>query len=190
MWGSVHLSCASGATNFWPSCQAKYPNQRPRDLWLHNATYEGPASALVNTSTNCSVGVHDLCSGDGNECPAYPGFPGPQQEDCNYVDETFSHFVLDTVRRGQRKGPRVASAEKNHIKPHCQNSLQWTYVNYSLINTPALMIASDSSRCSIYSCCAMRTGSIRTYVGSSTRSKHTHVPVLGPPHRSLAAAGA
>lgn len=81
-----------------PYCPLLPCSQRPRDLWLHNDTYEGPASALVNMSANCSVGVHDLCGGTGDSCPAYPGFPGVQQPDCTFVDETFTEFVLDTVR--------------------------------------------------------------------------------------------
>ena len=69
---------------------------RLRDLWTHNATYEGPALGATNTSTACSVGAIDLCS-DPNQCRPYPGFPDAQVAGCTYVDESFGDFAVDFI---------------------------------------------------------------------------------------------
>lgn len=87
-----------GITDFWPNCKKKFPHQRPRDLWLSNGTYDGPANDLINMTSNCSVGVSDVCSKQSN-CHPYPGFPGPEIAGCSFVDETFSHFMIDTIKK-------------------------------------------------------------------------------------------
>eukprot|EP01047_Picozoa_sp_COSAG01_P009285 COSAG01_NODE_379_length_17872_cov_8.030102_16_plen_132_part_00 len=75
---------------------------RPRDLWLANATYEGPAVGLVSEQQSCSIfgdgenHTFDLCD-KAQDCPPYPGFPNAQNSGCTYVDETFSSFALATV---------------------------------------------------------------------------------------------
>ena len=97
----------NGDTNFFPSCKAKYPDVRPRDLWLANSTYEGPAFGFTNTSANCSVGVFDLCH-DQTKCHPYPSinnvFEGEQSPGCTYVDETFASQAIEQVMEYKEGG--------------------------------------------------------------------------------------
>ena len=86
----------NGDTNYFPACKAKYPNVRPRDLWLNNATYEGPAVGLINTSVNCSVGVYDLCK-NPKSCAPFPGWPANETPGCTFVDETFAEHAIAQV---------------------------------------------------------------------------------------------
>lgn len=97
-WQSVFEN-PNGDTDFFSACKKKYPNVRPRDLWLANASYEGPAaSGYINTSAACSVGTFDLCSKPAT-CHPYPGFrAGEEVEGCTYVDETFASEAVRTVQ--------------------------------------------------------------------------------------------
>ena len=90
---------SNGDTNFFAECKAKYPDVRPRDLWLANTTYEGPASSggYINTSSSCSVGTFDLCH-KSDSCHPYPGFgESAQLPGCTYVDETFATAAVETI---------------------------------------------------------------------------------------------
>eukprot|EP01052_Picozoa_sp_SAG31_P037563 SAG31_NODE_4869_length_2877_cov_1.648446_6_plen_236_part_00 len=79
------------------------PHFRPRDLWLANSTYEGPAVDLVDPDPQCSVfqdgenHTFDLCQREA-ACPVYPGWPNSTTpKGCTYVDETFAVHALQTV---------------------------------------------------------------------------------------------
>ena len=108
-WQSVFQN-GNGDTEFWAACSALKPDFRPRDLWLANATYEGPAVDLVNPDPSCTVfgdsenHTFDLCpmgapADKGKVCPPYPGFPGEQHAGCTYVDETFATHALASVTK-------------------------------------------------------------------------------------------
>ena len=106
-WQSVFQN-PNGDTDFWSQCAAVAKGVRPRDLWVANASYEGPAVDLVNGDPQCSVfgdgenHTFDLCpygppAEEGGACPPYPGFPGPEHKGCTYVDETFATHAVGTV---------------------------------------------------------------------------------------------
>jgi len=106
-WQSVFHN-PNGDTDFWSQCAAVAKGVRPRDLWVANASYEGPAVDLVNADPQCSVfgdgenHTFDLCpygppAEEGGACPPYPGFPGPEHSGCTYVDETFATHAVGTV---------------------------------------------------------------------------------------------
>ena len=108
-WQSVFQN-SNGDTDFWSQCAAVAKGVRPRDLWVANASYEGPAVDLVNGDPECSVfgdgenHTFDLCpygppAEEGGACPPYPGFPGPEHSGCTYVDETFATHAVGTVTR-------------------------------------------------------------------------------------------
>jgi len=94
----------NGNTKFFKGCsEAAGGDVWLRDLWLANATYEGPAVNAIDSATECSVGVFDLCSipqyAPGGSCPPYPGFPKAAAEPaaCTYVDETFTNHVIKAI---------------------------------------------------------------------------------------------
>lgn len=51
----------NGNSNFFPQCQKLYGNNLIHDLWLANASYEGPASTrFINLDPNCLATTLDL----------------------------------------------------------------------------------------------------------------------------------
>eukprot|EP00035_Acanthoeca_spectabilis_P010048 m.177424 g.177424 ORF g.177424 m.177424 type:complete len:301 (+) comp14910_c0_seq2:438-1340(+) len=96
---------SNGNTKFFEGCSAAAGGDIwLRDLWIANATYEGPFIEGTNKSDACSVGVYDLCGipdyAPGGHCAPYPGFPeaAAAPEGCTYVDDTFSQGVIDVIK--------------------------------------------------------------------------------------------
>jgi hypothetical protein len=102
---STRFQNANGNTKFFEGCSAAAGGDVwLRDLWVANATYEGPDVGATDKAAECSVGVYDLCGavdyGPQGKCKPYPGFPqsaaAPSQ--CTYVDETFTQRVIDAIK--------------------------------------------------------------------------------------------
>lgn len=87
----------NGATDFFAECKSIQPGYRPVDLWMANATYEGPARGTNNSESCNEIGSFDLCGGDGETCPPYPGYPGPEFTGCRYEDEIFRDALLHEI---------------------------------------------------------------------------------------------
>jgi len=87
----------NGATDFFPACRKIQPGYRPVDLWIANASYEGPARGANNSILCNEIGSFDLCGGDGEQCPPYPGYPGREITSCRYEDEIFRDALLAEI---------------------------------------------------------------------------------------------